>query len=75
MKVTILNPKHVVYEGMVKSLFLPGDQGEYELLDYHAPLIGRLRKGDIILDWSRKIPIKSGMAKFDQNTCVILVEE
>ena len=72
---TILNPKHVVYEGEVKSVFLPGDKGEFELLTFHAPIVSLLRPGAVVVDWEKTIPIKNGMVKFDRNECVILVEE
>ena len=72
---TILNPKHVVYEGDVNSVFLPGDRGEFELLPFHAPIVSLLLPGEVIVNWEKSIPIKSGMAKFDKNDCVILVEE
>ncbi len=74
MKVTILNPKHVVYEGQAKSVFLRGDQGEFEILDYHAPIVSLLLEGDVLIDWRKKVPIKKGMVRFDDNECMILVE-
>lgn len=75
MKVTILNPKRVVFSGEARSIFLPGDTGEFELLDYHAPIIGLLRSGKVVIDWETVIPIKKGLAKFDRNECMLLVEE
>lgn len=75
MKVKILNPKHVVFEGEAKSVFLPGDLAEFEILDYHAPIISLLRPGKVVVDWRNVIPIKKGMVRFDNNECVILVEE
>ena len=75
MKVLILNPKHVVFEGEAKNVFLPGDMAEFELMDYHVPIVSLLRPGKVIVDWDKVIPIKKGMVKFDNNECVILVEE
>ena len=75
MKVLILNPKHVVFEGEAKNVFLPGDMAEFELMDYHVPIVSLLRAGKVIVDWEKAIPIKKGMVKFDNNECVILVEE
>ena len=75
MKVLILNPKHVVFEGEAKNVFLPGDMAEFELMDYHVPIVSLLRPGKVIIDWDKVIPIKKGMIKFDNNECVILVEE
>ncbi|MDI6774497.1 MAG: hypothetical protein QME60_03760 [Verrucomicrobiota bacterium] len=75
MKVTILNPKHVIFDGEAKSVFLPGDLAEFELMDYHAPIVSLLRPGKVVVDWEQIIPIKQGMVKFDKNECMILVEE
>ncbi len=75
MKLTILNPKHVIFEGEAKNIFIPGDMAEFELMDYHAPIVSLLRPGNVVVDWKKKIPIKQGMVKFDHNECMILVEE
>jgi F-type H+-transporting ATPase subunit epsilon len=75
MKVLILNPKHVVFEGEAKNIFLPGDMAEFEIMDFHVPIVSLLRPGRVIIDWDKVIPIKKGMVKFDNNECVILVEE
>jgi len=73
--VKILNPKHIVHEGDAESVFLPGDQGEFEILSLHAPIVSLLKPGNVVLDWKTRIPIKNGMVKFDESGCVILVEE
>ena len=75
MKVTILNPKHVIFDGEAQSVFLPGDMAEFEILEHHAPIVSLLRPGDVVLDWEQKIPIKRGMVRFYNNECVMLVEE
>ena len=72
---TILSPKNLIFESDVNSLFIIGDRNEYELLAYHHPLIGLVRKGDIIIDWKRRIPIRSGILRFFANECTILIEE
>jgi len=75
MKLTVLSPKQTIFEGEVKSVFLPGDLSEFEILDYHAPIVSLLRPGNVVVDWERNIPIRRGMVKFDSNACIILVEE
>lgn len=75
MKVKILNPKHVVFEDEAGSLFVQGDRTEFEILDHHAPIVSLLAKGELVLDWKKKIPVSGGMIKFDNNECTILVEE
>ena len=71
----ILNPKHVVFQGNVESVFLPGDSGEFELLAYHVPIVSLLKEGEIVVDWKVRIPIKKGMVRFLGNECVILIEQ
>lgn len=75
MKVTVLNPKHVVFEGEANSVFVPGDMAEFELLDHHAPIVSLLREGSVWVDWQKCIPIRNGMLTFDRDECVILIEE
>ncbi len=72
---TILSPKNTLFESNVNSIFIIGDRTEYELLAYHYPLVGLVQKGDIIVDWIRRIPIRSGILRFFANECTILIEE
>ena len=72
---TILSPKNLIFENVVNSLFIIGDRSEYELLAYHYPLIGLVQKGDIVVDWKKRIPIRSGILRFFANECTILIEE
>jgi len=74
MRVTILNPKRVLFEGEAQSVLLTGDIAEFEILDHHAPIISLLRPGNVTLDGERHVPIKKGMVRFDENDCVILTE-
>ncbi len=75
MKVTVLSPRQVIHEGTARRVFLPGDLAEFELLDYHAPIVSLLRTGDVVIDGVTRVPIHRGMVKFDRNECTILVEE
>ena len=71
----ILSPKNLIFESDIHSLFIIGDRSEYELLAYHYPLVGLIKQGDIIVDWKRPIPVRSGILRFFANECTILVEE
>jgi len=71
----ILSPKNLIFESEVNSLYIIGDRTEYELLAYHYPLIGLVQQGDIIIDWKKSLPIRSGILRFFANECTILVEE
>jgi F0F1-type ATP synthase epsilon subunit len=64
-----------LFEGEVESVYLFGDEGEYELLAYHYPLLGALPEGEIHIKGHEPIPIRAGAVLFEANRCVILVEE
>lgn len=74
-KCVVLSPKRLVYENEVQSVFLTGDDGEYELLAYHYPLLGVLKKSNIVINWNERIPIQGGVVRFFANECTILIEE
>ena len=74
-KCIILSPYHLIYQNEIQSLFLTGDRGEYELLAYHYPLLGVLKKGYVIINWEKKIGIERGIVRFFANECTIMVEE
>ena len=74
-KCIILSPYSLIYEDEVESVFLTGDTGEYELLAYHYPLLGVLKKSEVIVDWNKKISINKGIIRFFANECLLMVEE
>jgi len=74
-KISIMTPEALLYQNEVESVFFTGDQGEYELLPYHYPVLGILDQSNIILNWREAVPIKFGIVKFFANDCVVLVEE
>lgn len=71
----ILNPKQVVFQGDVRTVFFPGDKGEFELMAYHAPIVSLLKEGEIVIDWETRIPVKKGMVRFLGDECVVLLEQ
>ncbi len=73
-KATILTQARTLYEGGAWSVFLPGANGEFEVLEFHKPIVSLLRSGDIIVDWETKIPIRRGAVRMDGNELVAVVE-
>lgn len=74
-KISVMTPDALLYQNEVESVFFTGDQGEYEILPYHYPVLGILDQGNIIVNWREAVPIKFGIVKFFANDCVVLVEE
>ncbi len=75
LKVTIINPKRTIFEGEAKSVFLPGQEGEFEVLEFHKSIISLLRQGEIIIDGINSVVISKGVMRLYRNELVALVEE
>jgi len=75
LKVTVISPKRTIFEGEAKSVFLPGQEGEFEILEFHKPIISLLRQGDIIIDGVKSLVITKGAVRLYKDEVVALVEE
>jgi len=49
MKISIVTPLGKIYEGEIKEATFPGSEGEFGVLEGHAPLITNLNPGIITL--------------------------
>ena len=74
----VMTPRRVLWEGKVSSVQLPGDRGDFEVFPFHKPVVGALRRGDIVFDddkgGHKALYIRSGIIRFDNNSMVALVE-
>ena len=49
MKLHIITPEHVVFEGEVDSVLLPGKNGEFHIMKNHAGIVSSLSAGKVKL--------------------------
>lgn len=47
MQLHIITPQEVIFEGEVDSVSVPGKNGEFEMLNDHAPIVSSMAKGTI----------------------------
>ncbi len=47
MKLHIITPQHVIFEGEVDAVTVPGKDGEFQMLNNHAAIVSSLNKGTI----------------------------
>jgi len=73
INVEILNQEKTMFDGVAKSVILPGNEGEFELLPLHWPIVSLLTRGEIIID-EMGFPISRGIARFEGDKLVALVE-
>ena len=74
LDVTVISPREVIFEGKVKSVILPGEQGIFEILPFHKRLLSRLISGTLLID-EQSFPVRRGIVKVNQNRVTIIVEE
>ena len=74
MRIKILSPNKNLYEGKTDSVTLPGTEGQFQVLENHAPIFAILREGEIVIG-SKKVSIKGGILRGENNNILILAEE
>lgn|SRR5690554_5525714 len=47
MKLHIITPQHVIFEGEVDAVTVPGRDGEFQMLNNHAAIVSSLDKGTV----------------------------
>ena len=70
-------PEHtdnVLFEGQSQSVLLPGAEGEFEVLDFHRPIISRLKSGVILVDNEKEYPIKGGIMSMSKQQLLAIVD-
>lgn len=77
LKLRIIAPDRLVFEGDVESVTLPGAKGSFTVLDRHAPIISSLEKGKIVYkdaNGQDEVAVMSGFAEVKDNILSICVE-
>lgn len=47
MNLVILSPEKEIFSGEVKSVKVPGSDGQFEILNNHAAIVSSLQKGEV----------------------------
>ena len=77
MKLEIITPNGVIFDGEVKQVNLPGSEGEFGVLAGHATLVSLLDTGVIVYEKEDAeevaVAINSGYVKVDEDktTCIV----
>ena len=78
MLLDILTPEKLLFEGEIKSVKLPGTNGEFEILNNHAPIISTLSKGEICVTNSKNgketFNINGGVIEMQNNKIIVLAD-
>jgi F0F1-type ATP synthase epsilon subunit len=74
LEVVIYSPEKEVFRGKAESVIFPGENGVFETLSYHKPLLSRLISGNIVID-DKLIKIRCGIVGINHNKATVVIEE
>ena len=78
LKVSVISPERVLFEGEAASVVAPAFDGEVGILDNHAPMMTLLGKGSLRLGGAgaeRKFEIEAGFLQVVENNVRIVTEK
>ena len=76
MNIEILSPEGQLFGGEAKSVKLPGENGQFQVLKDHAALISNLVKGEVIVETqegNKNFSVESGVVEVLRNKIIVLV--
>lgn len=75
MKLEIISPEAVLLQADVKSVAVPGVNGEFQILDNHAPIVSILQEGLVKIDGNITIneEVKKKFTKNDEGRWTLFI--
>ena len=78
MTLEIITPEKKLFSGEVNSVKFPGTNGEFEILNNHAPIISTLSNGEIRVITNdkdtKKFNINGGVIEMQKNKIIVLAD-
>lgn len=77
LKLRIITPSELLFEGEAESVTLPGTQGSFMVLDRHAPIVSSLESGKVVVkeaNNTREYTLNSGFVEVKDNVVVVCLE-
>jgi F-type H+-transporting ATPase subunit epsilon len=77
MTLEIITPDRKVFSGEASAVTLPGSQGQFQVLNNHAPLVSTLARGPIVVQSTtgqQTFTVDGGVVEVLQNRVLVLAE-
>ncbi len=77
MNLEILTPEKKVFEGEVTSASFPGEDGSFQVLNNHAPLVSLLKDGVVeykTKEKTERVAITGGVVEVLKNQVILLAD-
>ena len=73
LNVLVTSADRVLFQGTAKSVVCPGEQGTFEVLPVHRPLVSRVLSGTLEID-GHALPIRRGVVRVADDVVTAVVE-
>ena len=78
LRLKVISPEKILFDGDVESVTVPGTLGEFEVLENHAPIISSLNAGKMLFvvpnEGKMEINIAGGFVEVQKNEVSLCVE-
>ncbi len=78
MTLEIITPDRKVYAGEASAVTFPGSEGQFQVLNDHAPLVSTLAQGTIVVQTAtggqQTFTVDGGVVEVLQNRVLVLAE-
>ena len=78
LRLKVISPEKILFDGDVESVTVPGTLGEFEVLENHAPIISSLNAGKMMFvvpnEGKMVINIAGGFVEVQKNEVSLCVE-
>lgn len=77
MKLQVITPDKLAYEGEVTAVTVPSSAGSFQILKDHAAIVSTLEDGKVIIksgNGEEVINIKGGVVEVKDNNIIVLAE-
>ena len=73
LQVLVTGVDRVWFSGSATRVICPGEQGTFEVLPLHRPLVSRLGSGVVAID-DRELPIRRGVMRVADDIVTVVIE-
>lgn len=77
LRLRIVSPEKVVYDGEVERVNVPGMLGNFEILQHHAPIISALQNGKVTYvnaEGTHELDVNGGFVEVQKDQVSLCVE-
>lgn len=77
MNLEIITPDRKVFGGEAVAVTFPGTEGQFQVLNDHAPLVSTLGKGEVVIDTGagkQTLVVDGGVVEVLHNNILVLAE-